>query len=178
MYRKFNIKTIEGQNDFGSMEEVVYRRYKRLLDESQDMPDLIIIDGGKGQLSSAVKSLKELSLLNRIPILGIAKRLEELYYPQDPVPLYLNKKSETLKIIQQIRNEAHRFGLGFHRDRRSKFSLESQLDNIKGIGAISKDKLMKRFKSFERIQNAETQELIDEIGKDKAKLILKFLKRN
>jgi len=178
MYRKFNIKTIEGQNDFGSMEEVVYRRYKRLLDESQDMPDLIIIDGGKGQLSSAVKSLKELSLFNKIPILGIAKRLEELYYPQDPVPLYLNKKSESLKIIQQIRNEAHRFGLGFHRDRRSKFSLESQLDNIKGIGTVSKDKLMKRFKSFERIQNAETQELVDEIGKDKAKLILKFLKRN
>ena len=178
MYRKFNIKTVEGQNDFGSMEEVVYRRYKRLLDENQDMPDLIIIDGGKGQLSSAVKSLKELSLFSKISILGIAKRLEELYYPHDPVPLYLNKKSETLKIIQQIRNEAHRFGLGFHRDRRSKFSLESQLDNIKGIGALSKDKLMKRFKSFERIQNAETQELVDEIGKDKAKLILKFLKRN
>ena len=178
MYRKFNIKTVEGQNDFGSMEEVVFRRYKRLLDESQDMPNLIIIDGGKGQLSSAVKSLKELSLFNKIPIIGIAKRLEELYYPQDPVPLYLNKKSETLKIIQQIRNEAHRFGLGFHRDRRSKFSLESQLDNIKGIGTVSKDKLMKRFKSFERIQNAETQELVDEIGKDKAKLILKFLKRN
>ena len=178
MYRKFNIKTVEGQNDFGSMKEVVYRRYKRLLDENQDMPDLIIIDGGKGQLSSAVKSLKELSLFSKISILGIAKRLEELYYPHDPVPLYLNKKSETLKIIQQIRNEAHRFGLGFHRDRRSKFSLESQLDNIKGIGALSKDKLMKRFKSFERIQNAETQELVDEIGKDKAKLILKFLKRN
>lgn len=178
MYRKFNIKSVEGQNDFGSMEEVVYRRYKRLLDENQDMPDLIIIDGGKGQLSSAVKSLKELSLFSKISILGIAKRLEELYYPHDPVPLYLNKKSETLKIIQQIRNEAHRFGLGFHRDRRSKFSLESQLDNIKGIGALSKDKLMKRFKSFERIQNAETQELVDEIGKDKAKLILKFLKRN
>ena len=155
------------------MEEVVYRRYKRLLDESQDMPDLIIIDGGKGQLSSAVKSLKELSLFNRIPILGIAKRLEELYYPQDPVPLYLNKKSETLKIIQQIRNEAHRFGVGFHRDRRSKLSLESQLDNIKGIGKTTMNKLLKEFKSLSNIKKQKEKDLAKIIGKKKASLLKK-----
>ena len=173
MYRKFNIKSVEGQNDFGSMEEVVYRRYKRLLDESQDMPNLIIIDGGKGQLSSAVKSLKELSLFNKIPILGIAKRLEELYYPQDPVPLYLNKKSETLKIIQQVRNEAHRFGLGFHRDRRSKLSLESQLDNIKGIGKNTMNKLLKEFKSLSNIKKQKEKDLAKIIGKKKASLLKK-----
>ena len=173
MYRKFNIKSVEGQNDFGSMEEVVYRRYKRLLDESQDMPNLIIIDGGKGQLSSAVKSLKELSLFNKIPILGIAKRLEELYYPQDPVPLYLNKKSETLKIIQQVRNEAHRFGLGFHRDRRSKLSLESQLDNIKGIGKTTMNKLLKEFKSLSNIKKQKEKDLAKIIGKKKASLLKK-----
>lgn len=173
MYRKFNIKSVEGQNDFGSMEEVVYRRYKRLLNESQDMPNLIIIDGGKGQLSSAVKSLKELSLFNKIPILGIAKRLEELYYPQDPVPLYLNKKSETLKIIQQVRNEAHRFGLGFHRDRRSKLSLESQLDNIKGIGKTTMNKLLKEFKSLSNIKKQKEKDLAKIIGKKKASLLKK-----
>ena len=123
LYRKFNIKTIDGQNDFGSMQEVVFRRYKRLLDEKQDLPNLIVIDGGKGQLSSAVKSLKELDLDNKISVLGIAKRLEELYFPNDSIPLYLNKKSETLKVIQQLRNEAHRFGVSFHRDKRSKSSL-------------------------------------------------------
>ena len=148
LYRKFNIKTIDGQNDFGSMQEVVFRRYKRLLDEKQDLPNLIVIDGGKGQLSSAVKSLKELDLDNKISVLGIAKRLEELYFPNDSIPLYLNKKSETLKVIQQLRNEAHRFGVSFHRDKRSKSSLSSGLDNIHGIGENTKNKLLKKFKSI------------------------------
>ena len=168
LYRKFNIKTIDGQNDFGSMQEVVFRRYKRLLDEKQDLPNLIVIDGGKGQLSSAVKSLKELDLDNKISVLGIAKRLEELYFPNDSIPLYLNKKSETLKVIQQLRNEAHRFGVSFHRDKRSKSSLTSGLDNIHGIGENTKNKLLKKFKSISKLKKADEKEIIDLIGKSKA----------
>ena len=136
-YRHFNIKTVEGPDDFASMEEVVYRRYKRLLDENQPLPQLIIIDGGKGQLSSALKSLDALKLRGKIAIIGIAKRLEELFYPDDPIPLYLDKKSETLKIIQQLRNEAHRFGIEHHRNRRSKGALTTELELISGIGAVS-----------------------------------------
>ena len=178
LYRKFNIKTIDGQNDFGSMQEVVFRRYKRLLDEKQDLPNLIVIDGGKGQLSSAVKSLKELDLDNKISVLGIAKRLEELYFPNDSVPLYLNKKSETLKVIQQLRNEAHRFGVSFHRDKRSKSSLTSGLDNIHGIGENTKNKLLKKFKSISKLKKADEKEIIDLIGKSKAEKVMNYLKES
>ena len=178
LYRKFNIKTIDGQNDFGSMQEVVFRRYKRLLDEKQDLPNLIVIDGGKGQLSSAVKSLKELDLDNKISVLGIAKRLEELYFPNDSVPLYLNKKSETLKVIQQLRNEAHRFGVSFHRDKRSKSSLSSGLDNIHGIGENTKNKLLKKFKSISKLKKADEKEIIDLIGKSKAEKVMNYLKES
>ena len=178
LYRKFNIKTIDGQNDFGSMQEVVFRRYKRLLDEKQDLPNLIVIDGGKGQLSSAVKSLKELDLDNKISVLGIAKRLEELYFPNDSIPLYLNKKSETLKVIQQLRNEAHRFGISFHRDKRSKSSLSSGLDNIHGIGENTKNKLLKKFKSISKLKKADEKEIIDLIGKSKAEKVMNYLKES
>ena len=178
LYRKFNIKTIDGQNDFGSMQEVVFRRYKRLLDEKQDLPNLIVIDGGKGQLSSAVKSLKELDLDNKISVLGIAKRLEELYFPNDSIPLYLNKKSETLKVIQQLRNEAHRFGVSFHRDKRSKLSLSSGLDNIHGIGENTKNKLLKKFKSISKLKKADEKEIIDLIGKSKAEKVMNYLKES
>ena len=176
LYRKFNIKTVDGQNDFGSMQEVVFRRYKRLLDEKQKLPNLIVIDGGKGQLSSAVKSLKELDLDNKISVLGIAKRLEELYFPNDSIPLYLNKKSETLKVLQQLRNEAHRFGVSFHRDKRSKSSLTSGLDSINGIGVNTKNKLLKKFKSISKLKKADEKEIIDLIGKSKAEKILNYLK--
>ena len=178
LYRKFNIKTIDGQNDFGSMQEVVFGRYKRLLDEKQDLPNLIVIDGGKGQLSSAVKSLKELDLDNKISVLGIAKRLEELYFPNDSIPLYLNKKSETLKVIQQLRNEAHRFGVSFHRDKRSKSSLSSGLDNIHGIGENTKNKLLKKFKSISKLKKADEKEIIDLIGKSKAEKVMNYLKES
>ena len=178
LYRKFNIKTVNGQNDFGSMQEVVFRRYKRLLDEKQDLPNLIVIDGGKGQLGSAVKSLKKLGLINTISILGIAKRLEELYFPNDSIPLYLNKKSETLKVIQQLRNEAHRFGVSFHRDKRSKSLLTSGLDNINGIGENTKNKLLKRFKSISKLKKADKKEIIDLIGKSKAEKVMNYLKES
>tara|TARA_E500000178_G_scaffold337589_1_gene376945 strand:+ start:917 stop:2743 length:1827 start_codon:yes stop_codon:yes gene_type:complete len=177
-YRKFNIKTVDGQNDFGSMKEVVYRRYRRLLEEKKVLPNLIIIDGGKGQLSSAVKSLKDLNLFEKIPILGIAKRLEELYFPNDPIPLYLNKKSETLKIIQQLRNEAHRFGISFHRNKRSKSALVSGLDGINGIGENTKNKILKKFKSISRLKNVRDTQIINEIGKSKAQKIINYLKDN
>ena len=177
-YRKFNIKTVDGQNDFGSMEEVVFRRYRRLLEEEKLLPNLIVIDGGKGQLSSAVKSLKDLDLFKKIPILGIAKRLEELYFPNDPIPLYLNKKSETLKIIQQLRNEAHRFGLSFHRNKRSKSALVSGLDGIRGIGESTKNKILKKFKSISRLKNVSDTQIINEIGKSKAQKIINYLNDN
>ena len=178
LYRKFNIKTVNGQNDFGSMQEVVFRRYKRLLDEKQELPNLIVIDGGKGQLGSAVKSLKKLGLINTISVLGIAKRLEELYFPNDSIPLYLNKKSETLKVIQQLRNEAHRFGVSFHRDKRSKSSLTSGLDSINGIGENTKNKLLKRFKSISKLKKADKKEIIDLIGKSKAEKVMNYLKES
>lgn len=170
-YRKFNIKTVSGPDDYASMEEVVYRRYKRMLDEEQPLPQLIIIDGGKGQLSSALKSLDRLSLRGKIAIIGIAKRLEELFYPDDPVPLYLDKKSETLKIIQQLRNEAHRFGISFHRDKRSKEALNSELESIPGIGEKTVVELLSHFKSSKRIASASFNELSDLIGTHRAKKI-------
>ena len=175
-YRKFNIKTVVGPDDFASMEEVVYRRYKRLLDEKQPLPQLIIIDGGKGQLSSSLKSLDALGLRNKIAIIGIAKRLEELFYPDDPIPLYLDKKSETLKIIQQLRNEAHRFGITFHRNKRSKEALNTTLETIEGIGEKTVVELLKKFKSLQRIKSASFEDLSNTVGPSKAKKIKEHLK--
>jgi excinuclease ABC subunit C len=173
-YRHFNIKTVEGPNDFASMEEVVYRRYKRLVDEKQPLPQLIIIDGGKGQLSSALKSLDDLGLRGKIAIIGIAKRLEELFYPGDSVPLYLDKKSETLKIIQQLRNEAHRFGITHHRDKRSKSALVTSIETIPGIGEKTMQTLIKHFKSVKRLKEATEKEISEVIGVSKAKKISDF----
>ena len=173
-YRHFNIKTVEGPDDFASMTEVVYRRYKRLLDEKQDLPQLIVIDGGKGQLSAALKSIDELNLRGKIAIVGIAKRLEELFYPNDPIPLYLDKKSETLKIIQQLRNEAHRFGIEHHRNRRSKSALHSELESIPGIGEKTRVQLLKAFKSAQRVSFAKLDELEQIVGVSKAQKIYKF----
>ena len=173
-YRHFNIKTVEGPDDFASMEEVVYRRYKRLLDEKQSLPQLIVIDGGKGQLSSSLKSLDALELRGKIAIIGIAKRLEELFYPDDPIPLYLDKKSETLKIIQQLRNEAHRFGIEHHRNKRSKSALNTELESISGIGDKTVVELLKQFKSVKRISFAKLDELEDVVGVAKAKKIYNY----
>jgi len=170
-YRHYNIKTVAGPDDFASMEEVVFRRYKRLLNEDQDLPQLIVIDGGKGQLSSALKSLDILGLRGKIAIIGIAKRLEEIYFPEDPIPLYLDKKSETLKIIQQLRNEAHRFGISFHRNKRSKAAINSELKNIEGIGEKTAEELLKKFKSVKRIKEASIDNLAQAIGMAKAKKV-------
>ena len=178
MYRKFIIKTVEGPNDFKSMEEIIYRRYSRLLNENKSLPKLIVIDGGKGQLSSALKSLKKLDLYKSIPIIGIAKRLEELYFPNDSIPLYLNKKSESLKVIQNLRNEAHRFSLTFHKSKRSKVSLKSELDIINGIGEKTKLKLLKKFKSISNIKKHSFDEVSSEIGKSKTKKLFEFLDDN
>ncbi|MFD2724974.1 excinuclease ABC subunit UvrC [Hyunsoonleella rubra] len=167
-YRHFNIKTVEGPDDFASMEEVVFRRYRRLLEEEQPLPQLIIIDGGKGQLSSALKSLDALELRGKIAIIGIAKRLEELFYPNDPIPLYLDKKSETLKIIQQLRNEAHRFGIEHHRNKRSKSALNTELETIPGVGEKTLVELLKHFKSAKRVAHAKLDELEAVVGVSRA----------
>lgn len=173
-YRHFNIKTVEGPDDFASMEEVIYRRYKRLLDEGESLPQLIIIDGGKGQLSSAVKSLRELDLMGKIAVIGIAKRLEEIFYPGDSYPLYLDKRSETLKLIQSLRNEAHRFSLRHHRNRRSKAALKSSLNEIEGIGPATAQTLLKEFKSVKRIQELSRDELGTVLDKKKAQAVYDF----
>ena len=170
-YRHFNIKTVVGANDFASMEEVVYRRYKRLLEEEQPLPQLVVVDGGKGQLSAGLKSLEVLELRGKVAIIGIAKRLEEIYFPDDPIPLYLDKKSETLKIIQQLRNEAHRFGITFHRNKRSKAAINSELENIEGIGKKTAEQLLKKFKSVKRIKEASIDNLSETIGSHKAKIV-------
>jgi excinuclease ABC subunit C len=170
-YRHFNIKTVVGPDDFASMEEVVYRRYKRLLDEEQPLPELIVVDGGKGQLSSAVKSLDKLKLRGRIAIIGIAKRLEEIYFPGDSVPLYLDKRSESLKLIQQLRDEAHRFGIMHHRKQRGKDSLGTSLDKIEGIGPKTVELLISHFGSVKKVMEAKKEELEKLIGKVKAKKI-------
>jgi excinuclease ABC subunit C len=175
-YRHFNIKTVEGPDDFASMEEVVYRRYKRLVEEGEALPHLIIIDGGKGQLSSALKSMESLNLRGKIAIIGIAKRLEELFYPDDPIPLYLDKKSETLKVIQQLRNEAHRFGIEHHRNRRSKDALVTELETIPGVGEQTVITLMKQFKSVKRISQAKLEDLESIVGMSRAKKIVEFYK--
>ena len=177
-YRNFNIKTVVGPDDFASMEEVVFRRYKRLLDEKEPLPQLIIIDGGKGQLSSALKSLDALNLRGKIAIIGIAKRLEELFYPNDPIPLYLDKKSETLKIIQQLRNEAHRFGIEHHRNKRSKQALNTEMETIPGIGEKTIIDLLKAFKSAKRIANAKLDELEHVVGVSRAEKIYSYYHKN
>lgn len=175
-YRHFNIKTVVGPDDFASMEEVVYRRYKRLQMEGADLPQLIVIDGGKGQLSSALKSLEILGLRGEIAIIGIAKRLEEIFFPGDQYPLYLDKSSETLKVIQHLRNEAHRFGITHHRNRRSNSSLNSELEQIEGIGEKSIQKLLRQFKSVKRIASAEEKELLEVVNLKQAKAILNYFK--
>lgn len=158
-YRHFNVKTVVGPNDFATMEEAVFRRYRRLLDEDQQLPQLIVIDGGKGQLAAAMKSLKLLGIEKKVTVIGIAKRLEEIYYPGDQYPLYLDKKSETLKIIQHLRDEAHRFGITFHRNQRSKKTFVSELENIAGIGKVTVEKLLKKFKSTKKVKEASDEEL-------------------
>lgn len=170
-YRHFNIRTVEGPNDFASMEEVIYRRYRRCVEESLPLPQLIVIDGGKGQLSSAVSSLEKLGLRGKISIIGIAKKLEEIYYPDDPLPLYLDKKSETLRIIQHIRNEAHRFGITHHRKRREKGTIKTELTGIAGISHKTAQKLLSEFKSVKRIKELTLAEIESVVGKSKAKMV-------
>ena len=175
-YRHFNIKTVVGPDDFSSMEEVIYRRYKRMLEEEQGLPQLIIVDGGKGQLSSAMKSIDKLGLMENVTVIGIAKKLEEIYFPGDSVPLYLDKNSISLKIIQHLRNEAHRFGISFHRDKRSKEMTKSDLDEIKGIGGVTKAILLKHFGSVEKIRNASDTELEKIVGPAKTAILSSYFK--
>ena len=177
-YRHFNIKTVKGPNDFASMEEVILRRYKRLLDENQSLPQLIIVDGGKGQVSSALKSLEKLELRGKINLIGIAKKLEEIYYPGDSLPLYLDKKSETLKVIQQMRDEAHRFGITHHRGRREKSITKSQLIEIEGIGEKTIQTLLRKFKSVNNIKKASLEEIQVIAGKAKGKEIFEYFKKD
>lgn len=173
-YRHFNVKTVEGPNDFATMQEAVYRRYKRMLEENQTLPQLIIIDGGKGQLSSALSSLKKLGIDKKVTVIGIAKRLEELYYPGDSLPLYLDKKSETLKIIQHLRDEAHRFGITFHRKKRDQGTLKTELEEIAGIGKSTADKLLKHFKSVKKIKEASADELAKLLNKKQVVTLLNY----
>ncbi len=175
-YRHFNIKTVEGPNDFASMEEVIYRRYHRLLEEQQPLPQLIVIDGGKGQLSAALTSLEKLNLRGKISIVGIAKKLEEIFYPGDPLPLYLDKKSETLRIIQQLRDEVHRFGITHHRNKRSKGVIKTGLNDIKGIGESTAETLLRHFRSVKRIKEASLDELVAVVGTAKGKIVFEHFK--
>jgi len=176
-YRHYNIKTVEGPNDFASMEEVVLRRYKRLLAEGKPLPQLIIIDGGKGQLSAAAKILKELGILDKVTLIGIAKRLEEIFFPEDPVPLYIDKKSESLKLIQQARNEAHRFAITFHRNKRSQFFTTTQLTNIPGIGEKTAEKLLKHFGSVKKIKEAGPEAVAEIAGAAVARKMAGFFEK-
>jgi excinuclease ABC subunit C len=171
-YRHFNIKTVTGPDDFASMEEVIFRRYRRMIDEDKALPQLVVIDGGKGQLSSAVKSLDALGLRGKITVIGIAKKLEEIYFPGDSVPLYLDKNSITLKIIQHLRNEAHRFGINFHRGKRSSKMNRSLLDEIPGIGEKTKELLLKKFGSVKKVADAPAEELEAVVGQKKAAIII------
>ncbi|KPL17572.1 MAG: excinuclease ABC subunit C [Bacteroides sp. SM23_62] len=177
-YRHYHVKTVRGPDDFASMEEIIFRRYRRLLDENQALPQLVVIDGGKGQLNAAVKSLEKLNLHGKMAIIGVAKRLEELYYPGDKVPLYIDKNSETLKIIQQLRNEAHRFGIAFHREVRSRSMINSELDSIKGIGEQTKQRLLLHFNSVDGIRNAGFESLKEIIGLGKATILINYFKKN
>jgi excinuclease ABC subunit C len=173
-YRHFNVKTVVGPDDFATMEEAVLRRYRRVLDEDTGLPQLIVIDGGKGQLSSAIKSLKLLGIDKQVTVIGIAKRLEELYYPGDQYPLYLDKKSETLKVIQQLRDEAHRFGITFHRKKRDKGTLVTELDLIEGIGKTTSEKLLKYFKSVKKVREATVEELMEIVNTKQSKAIVAY----
>ncbi len=177
-YRHFNVKTVEGPNDFATMEEVVTRRYKRLLAESQPLPQLVIIDGGKGQLSSAMKSIKALGLEGKMTVIGIAKQLEEIFFPDDPIPIYIDKKSESLKLIQQCRNEAHRFGITFHRDQRSRGFTVTELTKIPGIGATTSEKLLTHFKSVKQLKAAENEEIVKVVGKAAAKKVAEYFAKS
>jgi excinuclease ABC subunit C len=177
-YRHFNVKTVEGPNDFATMEEVIYRRYSRVLDENLPMPQLIVIDGGKGQLGAACESLKKLGLMGKVAVIGIAKRLEEIYFPDDSLPLYLDKRSETLKVIQQIRDEAHRFGITHHRNKRSRETFKTELNSIKGISDKTAEKLLLTFKSVKGVKEAAEKEIISAIGLAKAKLVIQYFKDN
>lgn len=177
-YRHFNVKTVVGPDDFATMEEVIYRRYKRVMDDNLEMPQLIVIDGGKGQLSAAMTSLEKLGLRGKVAVIGIAKRLEEIYYPDDPIPLYLDKKSETLRVIQQIRDEAHRFGITHHRKKRSKGTIKTELADIKGISDVTAQKLLRKFISVKQIKEKTEEELAAEIGKAKGKLVWKHFHAN
>ena len=173
-YRHFNVKTVTGPDDFSSMEEIVYRRYHRMIDENLKLPQLIIIDGGKGQLSSAMKSIDKLGLREKITVIGIAKKLEEIYFPGDSVPIYLDKNSISLKIIQHLRNEAHRFGINFHRDKRSSDMIKSDLDQIRGVGPKTKEILLKHFESVEKIKDASIEELENLVGSAKASVLMGY----
>jgi len=177
-YRHYHIKTVLGPNDFDSMYEVVTRRYRRLVDEGASLPQLVIVDGGKGQLSMAVKALKDLNLWGQIPVIGIAKRLEEIYVPNDPLPLYIDKKSESLRLIQRMRDEVHRFGITFHRSRRDAGTLKTELTDVKGLGPITADKLLNKFKSVKKIRELNEIELITEVGKAKAKILQDYFAKN
>jgi len=176
-YRHFNIKTVTGPDDFLSMEEIIYRRYKRVTEEKRALPQLVIIDGGKGQLSAAMKSIEKLGLREKMTIIGIAKKLEEIYFPGDSVPIYLDKNSVSLKIIQQLRNEAHRFGINFHRDKRSSEMIKSDLDQIKGIGPKTKERLLKHFGSIDKIVKAQNEELEKIIGISKTSILTEYFRK-
>lgn len=173
-YRIFHVKTVEGANDFATMEEVVYRRYKRMLDEGEALPQLILIDGGKGQLSSAVKSLKLLGIYGKVTIVGIAKRLEEIFFPEDSIPLYLDKRSETLKVLQRVRDEAHRFGVKHHRTRRTNSTIKSELEEISGVGEKTIEQLLQKLKSVKRVRESNLETLEAIIGKAKAKVVWEY----
>jgi len=176
-YRHFAIKTVSGPDDYESMREIVYRRYSRLVNEGSPLPQLVVIDGGKGQLSAAVESLQKIGVYGKMAVIGIAKRLEEIYFPEDSVPLYLDKNSESLKLIQQIRDEAHRFGISYHRLKRSKSQITSELDEIKGIGKESKKKLLSHFKSIKRIKEADSNEIIEVLGSSKGNIVIEHFKQ-
>jgi excinuclease ABC subunit C len=173
-YRHFNVKTVDGPDDFATMEEVVYRRYKRRLEENLPLPQLIIIDGGKGQLGAALKALDQLELRGKVAIIGIAKRLEEIFFPGDSIPIYIDKRSESLKLIQQLRNEAHRFGITHHRNKRSKNAFVSEISSINGIGEKTFEQLMLRFKTLSNIKNASIEEITDCIGKSKGNIVWRY----
>lgn len=173
-YRHYHIKTVDHPDDFASMEEIIFRRYKRVLDEKLPLPDLMVIDGGKGQISAAIKSLEKLELANKIAVIGIAKKLEEIYFPNDPYPLYLDKNSPSLRLIQYIRNEAHRFGISFHRQKRSKAFIHSELDDIKGIGESTRQKLIEKFISVSVIRTLSVNKLEEVVGRSKARIIYDY----
>jgi excinuclease ABC subunit C len=175
-YRHYNVKTVEGPNDFATMQEVITRRYGRLLEEQAELPQLIVIDGGKGQLSAALEALEALGLRGKISIIGIAKRLEEIYFPGDSIPLYIDKKSESLKLIQNLRNEAHRFGITHHRSRRDKGTLKTELHDIDGIGKATAEKLLLEFKSVKKVREAGPEQLEAAVGKDKAAKLLEYFR--